>query len=82
MRIPTLPTLADLAAALGTDLDTLLAGAIDAEPQDRIELRRIVALLDPLSDEPLRAVHAMRTARLDVVAAGACATRPSRKREG
>jgi transcriptional regulator with XRE-family HTH domain len=83
MRVPTLPMLSDLAAALGTDLDTLLAGVINAEPVDRVELKKIVALLEPLSDEHLRAVRAMITAHLEGVAATAKpATSTTRKQQG
>lgn len=80
VRIPTFPVLANLAAAVGTDLDTFLAGVINVEPIDRTEVRKLVALLEPLSDEHLRAVRAMLVAHLEAVATvrqGALPARPS-----
>jgi transcriptional regulator with XRE-family HTH domain len=78
--VPTLPMLSDLAAALGTDLDTFLAGVNNVEPVDRADLKKIVALLESLSDEHLRAIQGMIAAQLDGAAAAAGTTpRTTRK---
>ncbi len=81
MRIPTLETISNLATAVGSDFDEFLAGVINVEPVDRVELRRIVVLLEPLSDEHLRVIRAMLVAHLEGVAvakAEGAAKKPTR----
>ena len=70
VRIPTLPVLAELAAAAGSDLDSFLAGVIDAAPVDRTELRKVQELLEPLDDAHLRAIRRLLAAHLEAVEAG------------
>ena len=67
VRVPTLVVLAELAQALGSDLDGFLADLIAFEPVERVELREIHDLLEPLGDDHLRAVRKLLAAHLDAI---------------
>ena len=67
VRLPDLDRLGDVAEVLGTDLDGFLSGMLQAPGTTGEEIARIVALLEPLPEDHLRAIRTLLGAHLAAV---------------